>query len=188
MTAESDRQRWDERYRTRAPGLRPPHPYLLRIVHQLPTSGRALDLAGGDGRHAILLASRGLDVTLTDISPVGLERARAAAAEVGVSITTVTADLTTAPPPAGPWDLIVCVLYFERALLARISGILAPGGRFVFVQPTRTNLSKHNHAARFVVEPGEITRLLPGLRILRNDEGWDERGQHEARIVATRDS
>ena len=82
----------------------------------MPRAGRAIDLAGGTGRHGIWLAERGLDVTIADISPVGLEVARQRAAEAGVTIQTLEVDLETSPFPAGPWDLIVSVCYLWRPL------------------------------------------------------------------------
>lgn len=182
--AEADRTRWNDRHRARPLDPGAPDPFVLSVADQLPTAGRALDLAGGRGRHAIWLARRGLDVTLADISEVAIERALASAREAGVALRGVQVDLALQPPPAGPWDVIVCVLYLDRPLLAGISGLLAPEGRFIFVQPTRTNLQRHPHAPRFVLEPGEVAALLPGLRLLIHDESWDARGQHEARVLA----
>src|SRR3989454_9019472 len=51
----------------------------------LDTGARVLDLACGHGRHAILLAKRGFDVTGYDLSEVFLERARADAEAEGVT-------------------------------------------------------------------------------------------------------
>ena len=184
--AQTDRNRWDDRYRSRPFVPRPPDPFLLKIADQLPTAGRALDLAGGDGRHAIWLARRGLQVTIADISEVALAQARAAARAAALAVDTVAVDFEAESPPPGPWDLIVCVLYLDRPLLATIQTLLAPGGLFVFVQPNRSNLERHTHAAGYLLEPGEAPSLLPGMRLLRYDECWDERGQHEARILATR--
>ena len=61
---------------------------LLDVAEQLPMKGRALDVAGGTGRHARWLAQRGLRVTLCDISPVALAAARgsATAARLDVEI------------------------------------------------------------------------------------------------------
>ena len=181
--ADADRKRWDERYGRRPAGLRPPDPFLLAVADELPRTGRALDLAGGEGRNAIWLANRGLDVTIADISEVAMARARALVSERVID--TVVVDFDVQPPPEGPWDVIVCVLYLDRPLLGQIHRLLAPGGRFVFVQPTRTNLERHVHAAGYLLDPGEAPTLLSGLTLLRYDERWDERGQHEARVLAT---
>jgi tellurite methyltransferase len=69
---ESDRERWNARYREEA-AIPPPSPFLVGLDALLPRTGRALDVAGGPGRHALWLARRGLDVTLADVSDVALE-------------------------------------------------------------------------------------------------------------------
>ncbi|RRD89135.1 class I SAM-dependent methyltransferase [Conchiformibius steedae] len=67
---------WDERYNsenyvynTQA------NIFLQEIAYHLPSSGRALDLAAGEGRNAVFLAERGLSVTAADASSVGLAKA-----------------------------------------------------------------------------------------------------------------
>ena len=73
--AEADRRRWDARYRAHKPGLRQPSGSLVALADLMPQGGRALDVAGGTGRHALWLARRGLDVTLADLSGVAMELA-----------------------------------------------------------------------------------------------------------------
>src|SRR4051812_10575216 len=67
-----DQVRWDEAYRERRVGSQEPSPFLVAMEGKLPGSGRALDIAGGAGANAVWLARRGLEVTVADISPVGL--------------------------------------------------------------------------------------------------------------------
>ena len=81
--AVADRRTWDARYRAHEPGLRQPSSSLLAVADLMPLGGRALDVAGGTGRHALWLARRGLDVTLADLSGVALELARREAARAG---------------------------------------------------------------------------------------------------------
>src|SRR5215211_7845992 len=73
--SESDREKWNARFREQRQ-LASPSPFLLELDGILPRRGRALDVAGGAGRHAIWLARRGLEVTLVDISDVALDIAR----------------------------------------------------------------------------------------------------------------
>lgn len=54
---------------------------------------RALDLATGPARHAIVLANRGFDVTAVDLSPTLLAHARAEAAAAGVEVTFLESDM-----------------------------------------------------------------------------------------------
>ena len=57
--AETDRRRWDARYRAHELGLRQPSGSLVALADLMPQGGRALDVAGGTGRHALWLARRG---------------------------------------------------------------------------------------------------------------------------------
>jgi SAM-dependent methyltransferase len=182
--AEADRQRWNTRYREQAPA-REPSAFLRSLASQLPTAGRALDVAGGPGHDALWLARRGLDVTLTDISDVALERATEAAREAGVALRCQRVDLEVEPLPPGPYALVVCQGFLWRPLFAQLPQVLAPGGLFVFAQPTRSNLERHAHpSARFLLEDGELPGLLQGLEVVSFTEGWTEEGRHEARLVA----
>ncbi len=154
----------------------------------VPRAGRALDVAGGSGRHAVWLAQRGLDVTLVDVSPVGVDLAQRRAAFAGVTINTIVADLETEPLPAGPWDLIVDINYLDRALFDAFARELAPGGWLVFCQPTITNLERHPRPdAPFLLQPDEARTLVAGLDLVSYDERWfDDDGRHQARVVARR--
>lgn len=185
--SEGDRRKWDARYRDAAASGHEPSPFLLSLDAVLPRRGRALDLAGGAGRNALWLARRGLDLTLTDISPVGLSRAASEAQRAGVALTTVECDLEEQPAPPGPWDLLLCFHYLHRPLYAQIPGLLAPGGLLIVVHPTRSNLLRHpSPSARFLLEDGELPTLVQGLTVVSFDEGWGEGGRHEARLVARR--
>jgi tellurite methyltransferase len=179
--SESERRRWDERYRRRGAEAAAASPFLDELDGLLPRQGRALDVAGGAGRHARWLARRGLAVTLVDISSEALALAGAG----GVPLTLIRADLETDPLPPGPFDVVVSCHFLRRELFAAFPTVLAPGGLLVYVQPTRSNLLRHpSPSARFLLEDGELPGLVQGLEILRYQEGWF--GQHEARLVARR--
>jgi tellurite methyltransferase len=184
--SNDDRSRWDARYQE---GTHPTEPSKLVVALDdvLPHHGRALDLAGGAGRHALWLARRGLDVTLCDISETALGHARAAAVSAALPLRTLAVDLETTPPPAGPWDLILSFHYLQPDLFARIPALLTPGGLLVVVQPTMKNLERHpKPSGRFLLEEGELPRLVQGLEIVRHTEGWQEEGRHEALLIARR--
>jgi ubiquinone/menaquinone biosynthesis C-methylase UbiE len=96
-----------------------------------------LDLCCGQGRHAVLLAGRGLHVTALDLSSEYLELAQEAAREKGVAIQTVHADMREIPFEANS-DAIVNMFssfgYLETEaedakVLAAIIRALKPGGR-----------------------------------------------------------
>lgn len=186
---DADRARWDARYREEGPCAREPSPLITALDDVLPRRGRALDVAGGAGRHALWLVRRGLEVTLVDVSPVGVDLARQAADAAGLALDARALDLEHDPLPGGPWDLILDFHYLQRGLFTAFARALAPGGLLVFVQPTRTNLERHPRPGpAHLLEPGELARLAPSLplEVVRLDEGWLDEGRHEARLVARR--
>jgi hypothetical protein len=182
--SREDRGKWDARYRAGDHTAGKPSPFLVSLAARLPT-GRALDVAGGAGRNALWLAAQGLDVTVADVSEVGLSLARERAAAAGLAIATRTVDLTAEPFPAGPWDLLLCILYLERSLFPAFEHALAPGGLFLWLHPTVENLERHPKPPRpFLLDRGEAPSLLGDLEVLIYDEGWSEDGFHEARVLA----
>ncbi len=181
----SDRERWNARYAQRGAATWEPDGFLEEMASRLPVAGRALDVAGGTGRHALWLAARGLDVTLVDVSEVALEIARERATARELANATLAQDLESEALPAGPWDAIVDFHYLQRDLFQAYPALLGTGGLLVFVQPTMRNLERHAHPSeRFLLEEGEIRALASGLEILHLDEGWSPAGRHEARLLA----
>jgi len=191
--AQADRDKWDARYRDRG-GPVGPAAFVAGLADLLPGRGRALDLAGGAGRHAVWLAERGLDVTLVDVSPEAVALAGARAAEAGVALTCRALDLDdveagAAPFPPGPWDLILDFHLLWRPVLRFAAEHLAPGGLLAVSQPTRRNLERHaSPSARYLLEEGELAGLVAasGLEVVRLREGWSAEGRHEAELVARR--
>jgi tellurite methyltransferase len=189
VSAQSpDQRKWDARYAERGPVARPHASLLDHASQHLPHEGRALDVAGGDGRNALWLAKRGLAVTICDVSPAGLANARALAEARGLALETQALDLTSGDFPEGPFDLILSFHYLQRDLFPCFAEALAPGGVLVFCQPTQRNLERHAHpSARFLLEDGELEGLIPdGLEVVSLEEGWLDEGRHEARLIARR--
>lgn len=187
--SRQDFEKWQARYADKTVSEpKDVEPFLQEIEGELPRTGRALDLAGGVGRNAIFLARRGLQVTLVDISPRGLELARASAAAQGLEIDTCALDLDVDPLPVGPFGLVVCTWFLLTSDLWRtIAGALAPNGRVVYVQPTIRHLERHAHPpARFLLEFENLEQTLraAGLEPLRLEQGWDPNGAHTARVLA----
>jgi tellurite methyltransferase len=185
----ADRDRWDRIYAERGRSLAEPSSFLTASADRVPPAGRALDVAGGSGRHALWLARRGLAVTLADVSPVALGQARAAAEAAGLRLATVEVDLEHQPLPPGPWDLILDFHYLERSLFPAFAAALAPGGLLLFCQPTERNLERHDRPSRrFLLAEGELAGLIAPLplEVVSLTEGWSDEGRHEARLIARR--
>lgn len=183
--SDADRDKWNRKYSAGEEAPREPSAVLTALAPNLPAQGRALDLAGGAGRHAVWLARRGLDVTLADISPLGLDLARQRAAQAGVRLATLEIDLEAEPFPAGPWHLVVSVCYLWRPLFVAIPGALMPGGVLAVVQPTQRNLERNaKPPAAYLLDEGELPRLVRGLEVVHYEEGWLADGRHDAAVVA----
>lgn len=180
-----ERRRWNAKYEAGSHRAAQPTPFLATVSSLLPARGRALDVAGGAGRNAIWLARRGLDVTVADVSDVGLDLAQQRARADGVPLATLRVDLQRDPLPGG-WDVIVSVNYLQRGLFTTFPSLMTQGGMLVFVQPTVRNLERHQRPPRrFLLEEGELETLVPkALTIVRLDESWSEQGHHEARLLA----
>lgn len=184
-TIDTDRDRWNARYRNGAEGGTPL--MLGRSLHLFPRTGRALDVAGGPGQAAVILAARGLSVTVVDVSDVALELAQERAERSRVEITTECLDLSVDPLPAGPWDLITCFNFLDRSLFPAMVDSLTVGGHLALSIATRSNLERHERPGpRHLLDDGEIPSLLGGLGLVSYREGWGLDGRHTAEVFARR--
>lgn len=110
---------WDERYATEefVYGMIP-NEFLRDSVSYLP-KGKILCLAEGEGRNSVFLAGLGHEVTAVDSSGVGLAKARRLAAENGVSIATLVADLADYDIAPDSWDGVVSIFCHLPATIRR---------------------------------------------------------------------
>ena len=123
---------WDARYADEAffYGVAP-NDFLAE--HAARIEGPVLALAEGEGRNAVFLAERALDVVGVDISPVGLAKAQRLAAARGVRIDTVVAGLADYLPQPGRYGAVVSIFAHlppavRAALYPRVVAALKPGG------------------------------------------------------------
>jgi len=131
----SELERWEARFS--APGYLfglAPNEFLARQAHRLKPGGTALSIADGEGRNGVWLAERGLDVLSVDFSPTALAKAQALAAERGVTLRTVEADVVNWTWPAEAFD-VVAAIFIQFAspdarlrIFAGIRQALKPGG------------------------------------------------------------
>lgn len=138
---------WDQRYAEPewAYGTEPSD-FLVEVAGAIPSHGRVLCLAEGQGRNAVFLAERGHTVTAMDQSAVGLARARALAEERGVRIETEQGDLATYDLGVARWDAIVAIWChvpsaLRRDLHRRVVAALAPGGVYLMESYTPEQLA-----------------------------------------------
>jgi SAM-dependent methyltransferase len=137
---------WDQRYA--APGFAygtVANDFLVAHAARLPERGEILSLAEDEGRNAVYLASLGFRVTAVDSSAVGLGKARQLAAERGVEVATVHADLADFDLGAERWDGIISIWCHTLAPLRRrlhdaVVRALRPGGVFLLEAYTPAQL------------------------------------------------
>jgi SAM-dependent methyltransferase len=139
-----DAQAWDERYAA-VPLVwsAGPNTRFAELVGSWPP-GRALDVACGEGRTAVWLATRGWSVRAVDFSPVGVDKGRRRAEREGVDVEWDVVDVVSGDLGQG-YDL-VAVLYLHlpedemAKVVASCARALAPGGRLVYLGHARDNL------------------------------------------------
>lgn len=166
-TVHPDRARWDQRYAVEeyAFGVEPTA-FLKENIGKLGT-GRALDIAAGEGRNAVFLAQHGFTVDAVDISPVGLRKAEALAKKLGVEIKTIEANLEDYELGAARYELVAVFYYLQRDLTPKIKRALKPGGLVVY----ETHNVDHDSVSRkYLLEKGELKKMFEGFEILHYAE------------------
>jgi 2-polyprenyl-3-methyl-5-hydroxy-6-metoxy-1,4-benzoquinol methylase len=169
---------WDERYSGR--GLvwgAGPNRFVAEETAGLP-AGAALDLGTGEGRNAIWLAERGWQVTGIDFSAAGLARAARLAAERGVSVTWVHADLLAWQPAGSSYQLVlIAYIHLPPAVLARMfrtaAAAVAPGGTLLVIGHDRDNVTRGYGGPPDpdrLYTPAAVTAELSGLVIRRAEQ------------------
>jgi len=155
---------WDARHaRSGTPGN--PHPVVRSLLGGL-RPGRAVDLACGAGRHALLLASAGWSVDAVDLSRAGLDVGRGATG--GDAVRWHCADalrwLAGSAQDAGDGiDLVLDAFAQLPGVVPAAAARLAPGGHLLVV----------GHAARDAGLPGvpRDARLLHDVAALTQEAG-----------------
>jgi SAM-dependent methyltransferase len=162
---------WDDRYAERQQWSSEPNALVAGLLDGL-APGDAVDLAAGEGRHALWLAGRGWRVTAVDFSAVGLDRGRAQAG--ADRVTWMTADVTTwATAPASLDLVLVAYLHLPEAdtldLLSRAVGWLRPGGRLLVLGHDVDNLTSGVGGPQEPAILHSVDRLTPVAALLEVD-------------------
>lgn len=167
----SSRESWEQRYQE--PGYRlgkEPVELLIEILPELKQAhagGRVLDLAMGEGRNAVFLAAEGFEVTGIERSPTAIAKAQALAAECGVNIEVIEADLERFELSREKFEVVLCLYYLDRKLFSAIARALVPGGWVIFETYTREQL-RFDRGPRnpdHLLEPGELRRAFADFQV-----------------------
>lgn len=139
-----DAEEWDARYAAAQQWSDEPNALAAELLRDLPP-GRALDVAAGEGRMALHLASLGWQVTALDFSAAGLARGQERAEQRGLTVQWRVADATATDLRQEHFDLVlVLYLHLPHAplvdVLQRCARAVAPGGRLLVLGHDRDNL------------------------------------------------
>lgn len=192
---------WDAKHRLAAAApLAEPASIVSELLPLLP-KGPALDLACGQGRHALLLAQRGQAVAALDFSPVALDSLEARArgmkfrvrrerkfpgekTHAGHGLELFQENLEQIRLPESCYDLILCVQYLQRSLFPQMTRALRAGGVLLMETFTKAQLefSGGPRNPEYLLETGELREAFPELKLLFYREL--RAGQGIASIVA----
>jgi SAM-dependent methyltransferase len=179
MSDAGRRHEWNARHARRdAPGV--PSPFVLAALDAIAARDaphapdtarrrRALDVACGAGRHALLLAARGYDVVALDWSHVAVA---ALGARGGGRIAGVVADATAWPFRDAAFDVVVVVDFLERAIVPLLRAAVAPLGALVMETFLRGQ-ERHGHPRNpaYLLDAGELVRMCDAWTVLASYEG-----------------
>lgn len=152
-----------------------PNDFLAQNHARIPAGGRVLSLGEGEGRNAVFLARQGFRVTAVDAAEAGLAKVRRLAAESGVEVETIHADLAQYMIQPDCWDGIVSVFChlpsgLRRQVNAQVAAGLRAAGVFLLEGYTPRQLAFASGGPKDVdllLEPENLREELTALRIER---------------------
>jgi SAM-dependent methyltransferase len=155
----------------------PPSPFIARWVPRVFVDApgarpRALDVATGRGRHAVVMAAAGFRVIAIDIQFDAVADAARTARASGLDIAAVCADLTSVPLPRDYFHLIVVTRYLDRTAFPALRDALVPGGVLLYETFT-TRQREHGRgptSRAHLLDPGELRQFARGMDLLFDEE------------------
>ena len=165
-----------------------PAGWILDNADLLRPGMRVLDVAAGSGRHARLFAAAGWPVTALDRDADRIGALAAEAARRQWPLTALVRDLESGAADLGAaaWDLIVVTHYLHRPLMPELVRALAPGGVLLYETFTTAQALRGRPTnPAFLLQSGELPRLVAPLEIVRQREGEVD-GRMVASVAARR--
>ena len=146
---------------------------MVKHASRIRKNARVLDLACGSGRHALHLASLGLQVIAVD-RDVSLLRAQ----QLPADLTLLEADLENAPWPFGEkeFDAIIVTNYLHRPLFSKMIATLKTDGILIYETFAMGNekFGKPSNPA-FLLQPGELLDVVRGkMRVIAYEDDYVE--------------
>ena len=187
----NEKTEWNQRYRERSHSSLKPDPFLVTAYSQFLSAlpaGKALDVAGGVGRHTLWLAERGWTVKLIDVSEVGIELARKNLRALGrktrlaKNVGFEVLDLQTVSDLGNAqYDLVLVFFYLQRELFPALIKTLKPGGFLIYKTYTleQQKFSGGPSHPMHLLKPNELLRAFASLRVLYYHETIQQKGVAE---------
>ena len=172
-----EKERWNKRYAGRElTWSSSPHSLFESLLVE-ETPGRALDVACGEGRHALWLASKGWQVDAIDFSEVGLVKARAWGARQNLEVNWIIADVCEHNFPPRHYDLVAAVFLHtsvseRQQWLSSAINSVASGGLFAYIAHDPSNVDMGvggPEDVSLIPSVEEVTKELKGFDILRGE-------------------
>lgn len=165
-----------------------PASWLLDNADLLRRGMRVLDVAAGRGRHALVCAAAGFEVTAVDGDGARMATLEEVARSMGLTVSTRVQDLEADAVDLGDgaYDLVVVTHYLHRPLMPAVVRAVAPGGVLLYETFTRAQAARGRPTnPAYLLEPGELPRLVAPLDVVRSREG-DVDGRAVASVAAVR--
>jgi SAM-dependent methyltransferase len=183
---DAARKRWNETFARAEPSFNTkPNAFLVRCLERMPGKGTAIDIAMGQGRNAVALAMHGFETTGIDISDVAIGQAKKLAADAGVKLATVNADVFAYDYGKDRWDL-VSIIYFNpaRPILEKFKQAVRPGGYIVIEGFGRRKKGGPPDESKF--DTNELIERFKDWQILEYQDGdfdADWGGEPKAHVI-----
>lgn len=162
-----DKDRWDAKYDNDVYIFgTEPIAFLKDNLHLLP-KGKLLDIAMGEGRNGVYLATQGFDVEGIDISQVGLDKAHRLAKKHNTQIKTRVVDLENAQLEKNKYDVILCAYYMQRDLVEQMKQAVKPGGMVVVETYNMDYLKYQKFNAKWALKENELLDWFKDFKIIR---------------------
>jgi tellurite methyltransferase len=162
--------------------------WIATLATRVDPPRRALDLAMGRGRHALLLARHGFQTFGVDLKHDAIRNAMQTTAREGVSIHGWCADLTTPALPTAAFDLVVVARFLQRDLFGAIAAAVKPGGYVVYETFTvaQRAFGIGPTSPDHLLHPGELRSAFDGWDVVFYEEVEVDGREAVARLVVQR--
>jgi tellurite methyltransferase len=151
---------------------------LVKVASDHISTGKVLDIGGGEGRNALYFATKGFDVEVIDLSKAGLDKIEAKAKELNLSIKVRVADITETGIDS-TYDLIISSFMFHHlskdealTLVQQMKEHVAPRGYIIISAFTKKSEFFENDPTtdRYYPALNEIKTLYNDWNIVQYDE------------------